>query len=58
MSASTGVNPACTIALTVAQNVIGVVMTSAPAVNPAATMLTWSAAVHELTAATWLCRRP
>src|SRR6185437_2292241 len=51
-SASTGVKPAWMIALTEAQNVIGVVMTSEPGSNPSATMLTCSAAVQEFTAAT------
>lgn len=51
-SASTGVSPACSIALTVAQNVSGVVITSASGSRPAATMLTCSAAVQEFTAAT------
>jgi len=40
------------MALTVAQKVNGVVITSLPASRPAATMLTWRAAVQELTAAT------
>src|SRR6185437_11646174 len=51
-SASTGLKPAWMIALTEAQKVIGVVMTSEPGSNPSATMLTCSAAVQEFTAAT------
>ena len=55
-SARTGVSPAWMVALTVAQNVIGVVMTSLPGSRLAVTMLTCSAAVQELTPAT--CAAP
>jgi len=51
MSANTGVAPEWMIALTVAQKVSGVVITSSPGCRPAAIMLTCSAAVQELTAA-------
>src|SRR5690348_13330030 len=57
-SVNTGVSPAWMIAFTDAQNVMGVVMTSAPGSSPAATMLTCSAAVQELTAATCDCCKP
>jgi len=42
----------CKIALTVAQNVSGVVITSSPGPTPAASRLRCNAAVQELTAAT------
>ena len=42
------------MAFTVLQNVSAVVMTSSPAVRPAAIKLRCMAAVHELTAAAWL----
>ena len=57
-SASTGVRPACRMALTVAQKVSGVVMTSEPGSSPAATMLTCIAAVQEFTPATWFGATP
>src|ERR1700733_5396712 len=47
ISARTGVAPACIIALTVAQKVIGVVITSSPLPIPLANMLRCSAAVQE-----------
>ena len=53
MSANTGVPPAWMIALTVAQNVSGVVMTSRPASMPAASSERCRAAVPELTATAW-----
>src|SRR5262245_28854663 len=53
MSASTGVAPACTIVLTVEQNVSGVVMTSSPGPIPSAARARWSPAVAELTASAW-----
>ena len=52
-SAKTGRAPACTIALAVAQNVIGVVTTSSPAPIPAASSDRCRAAVHELSATAW-----
>ena len=47
-SANTGVAPVWMIALAVAQNVSGVVITSSPAPMPAASNDRCSAAVHEL----------
>ena len=52
-SASTGVAPAWMMALTVAQNVSGVVMTSSPGRSPAASRLRCRAAVQELSATAW-----
>ena len=49
-STSTGVAPAWMMALTVAQKVKGVVITSSPGCNPAASMARCRAAVQELTA--------
>ena len=56
-SASTGVAPAWMIALTVAQKVSGVVITSSPGCEPAASMLRCRAAVQELTATAWCAPR-
>jgi hypothetical protein len=50
ISASTGVAPTCKIVCTVAQNVIGVVMTSSPGPMPSAASATCNPAVAELTA--------
>ena len=50
ISARTGVPPACMIAFTVEQNVIGVVITSSPCLIPAAIKLKCKAAVHEFNA--------
>ena len=55
-STTIGVAPLCSTALTVAQKVNAVVMTSSPGASPAATQLRWSAAVQELTAVT--CSTP
>jgi hypothetical protein len=41
------------MALTVAQKVSGVVMTSLPGSRQAAAMLTWSTAIRELTEGSW-----
>ena len=49
-STKTGRAPVWTIELAVAQNVMGVVMTSSPRPTPETTMDRWSAAVHELRA--------
>ena len=52
-SASTGVAPACTIAFTDAQNVIGVVITSSPGCRPRPRQARCRPAVHELSANAW-----
>ena len=52
-SANTGRAPACTIALAVAQNVIGVVIDLVARPDPAASSDRCRAAVHELSATAW-----
>ncbi len=49
MSARTGTAPQCTIVLSVATNVMGVVTTSSPGPTPSASSATWSPAVAEET---------
>ena len=49
-STSTGRAPACSITLTEAANVMGVVTTSSPGPIPSVTSAVCSAAVHELSA--------
>ena len=53
ISASTGVAPTCRIACTVAQNVMGLVITSWPAPIFRLARAMWRAAVAELTAMAW-----
>ncbi len=57
-SASTGVAPVCKIALTVAQNVIGVVITSSPGPTPESTNARCSPAVQELSPTARPASRP
>ena len=57
MSASTGVAPAWMMALTVAQKVIGVVMTSSPGPTPEASSDRCNAAVQEFSAIAWRAPR-